>query len=114
MTGADGTLVTDGAIALVAFERRLAHPVAAVWAALTESDQLAEWLGRGTLEVRPAGLKGLVVHVNELHDVVLKEEDLAAEVVRVDLTPYLTAGVNVVQYNPVGRNGSASVTVIVD
>jgi len=71
-------------------------------------------LGRGTLEVRPAGLKGLVVHVNELHDVVLKEEDLAAEVVRVDLTPYLTAGVNVVQYNPVGRNGSASVTVIVD
>ena len=44
----------------------------------------------------------------------MKEEDLAAEVVRVDLTPYLTAGVNVVQYNPVGRNGSASVTVIVD
>ena len=55
MTRADGTLVTSGGIALVAFERRLAHPVDAVWAALTESDQLAAWLGPGTVEPRAGG-----------------------------------------------------------
>lgn len=55
MIRADGTLVTTGDIALVAFERRLAHPVATVWAALTESDQLAAWLGRGTFEPHPGG-----------------------------------------------------------
>lgn len=68
----------------------------------------------GTLEVRPEGLKGLVVHVNEVYDVVLREEDLAADVVRVDLSPYLSPGLNVVQYNPVGRDGSATVSVIVE
>ena len=55
MTRADGTLVTAGGIAVIAFERRLAHPVDAVWAALTESDQLAAWLGEGTLEPRTGG-----------------------------------------------------------
>ncbi len=55
MTQADGTLVTSGGIAVVAFERRLAHPIDAVWAALTESDQLAAWLGPGTLEPRVGG-----------------------------------------------------------
>lgn len=69
---------------------------------------------RGTLEVRADGLEGLMVHVNELWDVRLTGEQLAAGVVRVDLSPYLTAGVNVVQYNPVGRDGSATVAVIVD
>jgi peptidoglycan hydrolase-like amidase len=69
---------------------------------------------RGTLEVRADGLEGLNVHVNELWDIRLTEEDLAAGVVRVDLSAYLTAGTNVVQYNPVGRNGSATVAVIVD
>jgi uncharacterized protein YndB with AHSA1/START domain len=55
VTRADGTLVTSGEIALIAFERRLAHPVDAVWAALTEADQLAAWLGQGTLEPRTGG-----------------------------------------------------------
>jgi uncharacterized protein YndB with AHSA1/START domain len=50
MSHADGTLVTSGGIAVIAFERRLAHPVDAVWAALTEPDQLPAWLGRGTVE----------------------------------------------------------------
>jgi uncharacterized protein YndB with AHSA1/START domain len=52
---ADGTVVTSGGIALIAFERRLAHPIDAVWAALTEPDQLAAWLGPGTLEPRAGG-----------------------------------------------------------
>ena len=50
MTRTDGTLVTSGRIAVIAFERRLAHPVDAVWSALTESEQLAAWLGQGTVE----------------------------------------------------------------
>jgi hypothetical protein len=38
---------------------------------------------------------------------------LTADVVRVDISPYLVAGVNVIQYNPVGRSGSATVSVVV-
>ena len=55
MTQTNGTLVLSGGVALVAFERRLAHPVDAVWAALTESDHLAAWLGRGAVEPRLGG-----------------------------------------------------------
>lgn len=55
MNLADGTRVIAGEIAVIAFERRLAHPVEAVWAALTESDQLAAWLGPGTVEPRAGG-----------------------------------------------------------
>jgi uncharacterized protein YndB with AHSA1/START domain len=47
--------MTAGGIAVVAFERRLAHPVDAVWAALTEADQLAAWLGPGSIEPRAGG-----------------------------------------------------------
>jgi SpoIID/LytB domain protein len=70
--------------------------------------------GNGTLEVRATGLKGLVVHVNDVADVMLGEEDLVTGLVRVDLSPYLSPGLNTVQYNPVGRNGSATLSVIVD
>jgi stage II sporulation protein D len=72
---------------------------------------------RGVLEVRPAEpgtLNGLIVHLNETYDIVLGKEALAAPVVRLDVSPYLLPGVNVVQYIPVGRTGAASVTVIVD
>lgn len=55
MTPADGTLVVTGSTALIAFERRLDHPVEVVWAALTDPDQLAAWLGPGTLEPRIGG-----------------------------------------------------------
>ena len=55
MTSADGTLVISGGIALIAFERRIAHPVDAVWAALTESGQLAAWLGQGRMEPGEGG-----------------------------------------------------------
>jgi uncharacterized protein YndB with AHSA1/START domain len=53
--GADGTVETSAGIATIAFERRLAHSVDSVWAALTESEQLAAWLGPGTLEPRAGG-----------------------------------------------------------
>ncbi|HXH06310.1 MAG TPA: SpoIID/LytB domain-containing protein [Vicinamibacterales bacterium] len=68
---------------------------------------------RGTLVVRPRGLKKLVVHFNEQYDLVLDEAQLAAPVVRIDVSPYLLPGVNVVQYNPVGRDGEATVTVVI-
>jgi SpoIID/LytB domain protein len=69
--------------------------------------------GRGTLVVWPRGLKKLVVHFNEQYDLVLDEAQLAAPVVRIDVTPFLQPDVNVVQYNPVGRTGEATVTVVV-
>ena len=55
MTRADGTLVVSGEIAVIAFERRLGHPVEAVWAALTDPDERAAWLGPGTVEPRAGG-----------------------------------------------------------
>ena len=70
--------------------------------------------GRGTLEIRPDGLKGLRVHVNETYDLSLGEAELAGDVVRLDITPYLRPGTNLIQYNPVGRHGSATVLVIVE
>jgi uncharacterized protein YndB with AHSA1/START domain len=55
VTRADGTLVVSGEIAVIAFERRLGHPVEAVWAALTDPEELVAWLGAGTLESREGG-----------------------------------------------------------
>jgi uncharacterized protein YndB with AHSA1/START domain len=52
---ADGTIVTSEGIALVAFERHLPHPVDAVWSALTESAQLAAWLGEGSVGPHAGG-----------------------------------------------------------
>jgi peptidoglycan hydrolase-like amidase len=67
----------------------------------------------GTLEIRATDLKGLRVHLNGLYDLSFDEATLAAGVVRVDVSEFLVAGVNVIQYNPVGRSGSATVSVIV-
>jgi SpoIID/LytB domain protein len=70
--------------------------------------------GQGTLEVRAQGMDGLRVHINDNYDLALSAADLAEPVVRIDVTPYLVTGANVVQYNPVGQNGTATVLVIVD
>jgi uncharacterized protein YndB with AHSA1/START domain len=55
MIRADGTLVVSGDIAVVAFERRLEHPIEDVWTALTDSNELAVWLGHGSMEAREGG-----------------------------------------------------------
>jgi hypothetical protein len=68
---------------------------------------------RGILEIRATDLKGLRVHLNDLYDLSFDEATLAAPVVRVDVSEFLVAGLNVIQYNPVSRNGSATVSVIV-
>ena len=68
---------------------------------------------QGILEIRATDLKGLRVHLNDLYDLSFDEATLAAPVVRLDISEFLVAGANVIQYNPVGRNGSATVSVIV-
>ncbi len=67
----------------------------------------------GTLVVRPTDLKGLRVHINETYDLSFDEADLAAGTVSVDVSPYLLPGINTIQYNPVGRDGGATVTVVI-
>jgi SpoIID/LytB domain protein len=67
----------------------------------------------GVLQIRAVDLAGLRVHVNGLYDLSFDEAQLASGLVSVDVSPYLVPGLNVIQYNPVGRFGSATVNVIV-
>lgn len=67
---------------------------------------------RGVLEIRARDLAGLNVHLNERHDLRFDQATLASGLVQVDVSPYLVPGVNVIQYNPVGRNGTATVNVV--
>lgn len=39
----------------IAFERRLAHPIDRVWAALTDPEERAQWFGRTTIDPREGG-----------------------------------------------------------
>jgi peptidoglycan hydrolase-like amidase len=69
---------------------------------------------QGTLQIRASDdLKGLRVHLNELYDLSFDAATLASGLVEVDVSPYLVTGMNVIQYNPVGRFGSATVNVVV-
>lgn len=54
-----GTIITDGDRATIRFERRLPYPIEAVWAALTEQDQLTVWFSAGLIEPRQGGLARL-------------------------------------------------------
>ncbi|MGH9310816.1 MAG: hypothetical protein ACRD1U_15675, partial [Vicinamibacterales bacterium] len=67
----------------------------------------------GTLQIRATDLNGLRVHVNELYDLAFDAADLASGFVSVDISQYLVAGLNVIQYSPVGRTGKATVNVVV-
>jgi SpoIID/LytB domain protein len=68
----------------------------------------------GSLVVRSDGLKKLAVHINDTYDLILNEEELAAGTVTVDISAYLVPGLNTIQYNPVGRNGTATVQVVIE
>jgi peptidoglycan hydrolase-like amidase len=68
---------------------------------------------QGVLVIRPSDLKGLRVHINGLYDLSFDAATLAADVLPIDVSPYLVPGLNVIQYNPVGRAGRATVSVIV-
>lgn len=67
----------------------------------------------GTLQIRATDFKGLRVHINELYDLTFDAADLAGGLVSVDISQYLVPGLNVIQYNPVGRTGMATVNVVV-
>ena len=67
----------------------------------------------GVLQIRAVDLAGLRVHINETYDLAFDEAQLASGFVSVDLSPYLVPGLNVIQYNPVGRFGTATVNVVV-
>ena len=67
----------------------------------------------GTLQIRAVDLAGLRVHINETHDLSFGEAELASGVLSVDVSSYLVPGVNTIQYNPVGRFGTATVNVVV-
>ena len=69
---------------------------------------------QGVLEIRATDLKGLRVHINELFDLSFDEAQLASGLIRVDVSAYLVAGLNVIQYSPVGRDGVATVNVVVN
>ena len=80
----------------------------------TLRQQFAAPSAQGTLQIRAStDLQGLRVHINELHDLSFDAAALAAGLIEVDVSPYLVAGLNVIQYNPVGRFGSATVNVVV-
>jgi uncharacterized protein YndB with AHSA1/START domain len=51
----DGTLETRDGRHLLRYERRLAHPVERVWAAITEPDELRGWLGDTDVDLVEGG-----------------------------------------------------------
>jgi uncharacterized protein YndB with AHSA1/START domain len=56
MTSPYGTLTTrEDGTRVLHYERRLAHPVEKVWAALTEPDQIEGWLARAELDLAEGG-----------------------------------------------------------
>jgi len=70
---------------------------------------------RGILEIRPSGgLQGMRIHVNKTTDLTFSASQLANSLLRVDLTPYLSPGPNIVTYTLQGRTGTARVVVLVD
>jgi uncharacterized protein YndB with AHSA1/START domain len=52
---ADGVLEEQDEQTVIRFERRLAHPIDRVWAALTEPEQLASWWAEAEVELVEGG-----------------------------------------------------------
>jgi uncharacterized protein YndB with AHSA1/START domain len=50
-----GTLIIDGDRATMTFVRHLPYPIEAVWAAITDPAQRAEWFGETTIDARVGG-----------------------------------------------------------
>jgi uncharacterized protein YndB with AHSA1/START domain len=50
-----GTVTITAEGTTIAFERRLAHPVDRVWAALTDPDARVQWFGRTAIDPREGG-----------------------------------------------------------
>lgn len=55
MTGREGRLTVEGDKAVLTFERRLPFPIDAVWSAITDPQERAQWFGETTIEPREGG-----------------------------------------------------------
>ncbi len=75
--------------------------------------QFATPTGKGVLEVRAQGMKGLNVTINGTYQISLTQEQLSQPVVELDISRYLEPGTNTIQYAPVGNTGTATVLVVV-
>jgi uncharacterized protein YndB with AHSA1/START domain len=51
----DATVEQIGQLYVLRFERRLNHPVEKVWAAITEPEQLVQWLAAAEIDPQPGG-----------------------------------------------------------
>jgi uncharacterized protein YndB with AHSA1/START domain len=54
-TDRDGTMEISGGRPVIRFERRLAHPIERVWAALTEPDEIVGWLAEAEVDLVEGG-----------------------------------------------------------
>ncbi|MDB5103694.1 MAG: ATPase [Fibrobacteres bacterium] len=55
MTNPRGNVIAKDGKAAIAFERRIPHPIAEVWEAITEPEDLGAWLGPAQVEGGPGG-----------------------------------------------------------
>lgn len=63
-----GTFTLEGDHATLTFERRLRHPVRAVWEAITQPEHLARWyLTTARIDPRPGGSIDYVSGPNRIH-----------------------------------------------
>jgi uncharacterized protein YndB with AHSA1/START domain len=63
-----GNLTFDGDYATLTFERRLRHPVHAVWEAITDPDHLAHWyMTRAQIDARAGGSIDFVTSPAQVH-----------------------------------------------
>jgi uncharacterized protein YndB with AHSA1/START domain len=60
VNGHEGHLTIQGDRAVLTFERRLPYPVEAVWSAITDPDERAQWFGQTTIDAREGGLIDMV------------------------------------------------------
>ncbi|HLO04480.1 MAG TPA: SpoIID/LytB domain-containing protein [Symbiobacteriaceae bacterium] len=69
--------------------------------------------GHGILELRPeGGIVGLHVTINNKL-IALNKADLAESINRIDISEYLTPGLNVIEYHPISTKGSVAASVVI-
>lgn len=72
--------------------------------------------GRGVLHIqtREGRLEGLHISVNGQEKIHLQKDDLAADLVTVDISQYLIQGINVIDYKILGSDGAATIMLVVN
>ncbi|MGI0090575.1 MAG: SRPBCC family protein [Nitrososphaerales archaeon] len=63
-----GNVIVEGEYATLRFERRLPHPPEAVWEAITEPGQLAQWyMTKAQIDGRVGGSIDFIAGISQLH-----------------------------------------------